>query len=63
MRYAITLATAVIIGFGLKAYFSPPTAIADVTSVTIDTFEMQRNSEDFPVHKFHDRSFVFSEAN
>lgn len=66
MRYAITLVAAVIIGSGLKVYFSAPTAIADVgplTTVTIDTFEIQRNSKDLPVHKFHDMSFVFSEAN
>ena len=64
MRYAITLVAGIAIGFSLKATFFPPTAVADVGLLTtIDTYEIQRNSKEIPVHKFHDMSFVFSQPN
>ena len=64
MRYAIALLAGIAIGFGLKATFFPPTAIADVGPLTtIDTYEIQRNSAYIPANKFHDMSFVFSQTN
>ena len=62
MRYAIALVAAIAIGFGLKATFNSPTAVADVGPLTtIDTTEIQRNAKDIPVHQFHDMSFVYSQ--
>ena len=64
MRYAIALVAAVLLGFGAKLFFfSAPTAVAYVPAVTIDTSEIQRHITDLPVHKYHDMSFVYSEAN
>ena len=64
-RYAIALVAAVLFGFSAKLFFfSAPTAVAYAgPSVTIDTSEIQRHITDLPVHKFHDMSFVFSQAN
>ena len=64
MRYAIAPVVGIAIGFSLKATFFPPTAVADVGPLTtIDTYEIQQNSKDIPVHKLHDMSFVFSQPN
>lgn len=61
--YAIALVAAVLLGFGAKLFFSAPTAVAHVPSVTIDTSEIQRHITNLPVHKYHDMSFVFTAAD
>ena len=63
--YAIALVAAVLLGFGAKLFFfSAPTAVAGGgPNVTIDTTEIQRHITDLPVHKYHDMSFVYSDAN
>jgi len=64
MRYAIALVTAVLLGFGAKLFFfSAPAAVADVPAATINTSEIQQHITDVPVYKYHDMSFVYSEAN
>ena len=61
--YAIALVAAVLIGFGAKMFFSAPTAVAHVPSVTIDTSDIQSHITNLPVHKYHDMSFVFTAAD
>ena len=62
MRYAIALAAAVLIGFGVKLFFFPAPAEADASGVKSPSMNvLQMHHKGLPVQEVSDMSFVFSD--
>jgi predicted acyltransferase len=62
MRYAIALAAAVLIGFGVKLFFFPAPAEADASGVKSSSMNvLQMHHKGLPVQKMSDMTFVFSD--
>ena len=63
IHYAIAIAAAVLLGFGVKVFFFSAPAGADsffsVNTATVDVYQKHRNIENLPVQEFQDMSLVF----
>jgi hypothetical protein len=63
----IAAVSVILIGFGVKLiFFTEPIAEAKVLSVesmSMDISELHRNTNNLPVQKIHDMSFVFSDGD
>jgi hypothetical protein len=63
----IAAVSVILIGFGVKLiFFTEPIAEAKVLSVesmSMDISELHRNTNNLPVQKIHDMSFVVSDGD
>jgi hypothetical protein len=66
-HHVIAIVAVILVGVGLKViFFAAPAAEADslsIKSVSLDISRMHRNTENLPVQKIHDMSFVFSDGD
>jgi hypothetical protein len=64
-NYAVAVVTVILVGFGAKLYFFPPTAEADepdIVDVRMDVLKMHENVK-LPTQNIDDKTFVFADGD